>query len=164
MHSFLILLVHSATTPTTAAKSSKSSGSSQLTLIFIVVLFALAYFLFIRPRTQKMRQQQTGGRQQLSIGDAVMTAGGIYGTVVAMDSEVVEVEVSPGVVMTFVRRAVNPRPGAPATSDPTPNASDEAWDGPAAIGDHDLDDLHDLPDGPDESGPARPGPDENPAA
>ena len=47
----------------------------------------------------------------MAVGDAVMSAGGIYGTVVALDADVVEVEVSPGVVLTFLRKAVSARPG-----------------------------------------------------
>jgi hypothetical protein len=43
----------------------------------------------------------------------VVTIGGIQGRVVAMDADVAEVEVAPGVVLTMVRRAVNPRPDAP---------------------------------------------------
>jgi preprotein translocase subunit YajC len=93
-------------------------------LLFIVVIFGAVYMLFIRPRQQRMRQQQTVGRQ-LSVGDPVVTAGGIHGRLVAMDADVAEVEVAPGVVLTFLRRAVNPRPDAPAAT--TPEPADEEW-------------------------------------
>ena len=128
MHAFLTLLAQS-TTPTTAAKSTKSS-SSTLPLLIIVGLFGVAYFMFIRPRQQRMRQQQTVGRQ-MSVGDAVMSAGGIYGTVVALDSDVVEVEVSPGVVLTFLRKAVSLRPGATSSAPAEPD--DDEWQVPPAI-------------------------------
>lgn len=132
MHFHLILLAQS-TPSTTVAKSTKSGGS-YVTLLVIVVLFALVYFLFLRPRQQRMRQQQTAGRQ-LSVGDEVMSAGGIYGRVIALDTDEVEVEVAPGVVMTFTRRAISARPqsagGTAAASEP----KDEPWqvdpDGPA---------------------------------
>jgi preprotein translocase subunit YajC len=112
-----------ATTSTTTKGSSKSSGSTY-TLIFIVVAFAAVYFLFLRPRQQRMRQQQTTAKQ-LSIGDQVVSAGGIYGRVVAMDNDVAEVEVAPGVVMTFLRRAINARPDATPVSSAEP--IDEEW-------------------------------------
>jgi preprotein translocase subunit YajC len=121
MHALLTILA--ATSPTTTKAASKSSGSTY-TLLFIVVIFGAVYLLFIRPRQQKMRQQQTAGRQ-LSVGDLVVTAGGIQGRLVAMDADVAEVEVAPGVVMTFLRRAVNPRPDAPAASAKEP--VDEEW-------------------------------------
>jgi preprotein translocase subunit YajC len=109
MHPILHLLA--ATTTTT--KSSKKSSSSEITLIFIVLIFGGAYFLLIRPRQQRMRQQQAQARE-LSIGDEVVSAGGIVGRVVAIDADVAEVEVSPGVVMTFLRRSISGRPGATA--------------------------------------------------
>ena len=46
---------------------------------------------------------------RLSIGDEVVSAGGIYGRVVAIDNDVAEVEVAPGVVMTFLP-ALDQRP------------------------------------------------------
>ena len=149
MHSHLILLAQS-TSSTTVAKSTKSSGS-YVTLLVIVVIFALVYFLFLRPRQQRMRQQQTSAKQ-LSVGDEVMSAGGIYGRVVALDSDEVEVEVAPGVVMTFTRRAISARPqpagGARSASEPV----DEPWhvesDGPGGA----------SPSGPNgPAGPSDPG-------
>lgn len=123
MHTLFNILAATATT----TKSSKSSGSSAVTLIFIVVIFAVVYLLFIRPRQQRMRQQQTQSRQ-LAIGDDVVSAGGIQGKIVAMDDEVAEVEVAPGVVLNFLRRAINPRPGAPT---PTTPPVEEEWSAPA---------------------------------
>ena len=111
MHALLNIL---AATTTTTHSSKKSSGS-EYTLIFVVLVFGAIYFLFIRPRQQKMRQQQTQARQ-LSIGDEVVSAGGIYGRVVAIDNDVAEVEVSPGVVMTFLRRSISARPTTPPTN------------------------------------------------
>ena len=104
----------------------RSRPSSTYTLLFIVLVFGAVYFLFIRPRQQRMRQQQTQARQ-LSVGDEVVSAGGIYGRVVAMDTDVAEVEVAPGVVMTFLRRAISARPGAP----PRPRAGPPSEAAPA---------------------------------
>lgn len=124
-HLFSIL----AATTTTTAKS-KSSASSNYTLLFIIVLFAAVYLLFIRPRQQKMRQQQTAARQ-LTVGDPVVTAGGIHGTLVSLTDDQAEVEVAPGVVMTFLRRAVNARPGAAAApqTDEHEDDLDDPWAG-----------------------------------
>ncbi|HMC40770.1 MAG TPA: preprotein translocase subunit YajC [Acidimicrobiales bacterium] len=112
MHALLTLLAQS-TTPTTAAKSTRSSGS-YVPLLIIIGVFAVVYFGFLRPRQQRLRQQQTAARE-LGIGDEVVSAGGIYGRVVALDANEVEVEVAPGVVLTFLRRAISPRTqGGPA--------------------------------------------------
>ena len=121
MHAILHILA--ATTSTTTKGSGKSS-SSTYTLLFIVVIFAAVYLLFIRPRQQKMRQQQRTTKQ-LAVGDEVVSAGGIYGRLVAIDTDVAEVEVAPGVVLTFLRRAVNPRPDAAPAGPVEP--IDEDW-------------------------------------
>ena len=127
MHLLLTLIAQSSPT-TTAAKATKSSGS-YVPLLIIVALFGLVYVFFLRPRQQRMRQQQTAARE-LGVGDEVMSAGGIFGRVVALDSDAVEVEVSPGVVLTFVRRAISPRPGSAAATGPTSSRDPEPIDDP----------------------------------
>lgn len=128
-------LIAAATTSTTTSKGS-SKGSSFLPLLLIVVLFGAAYILFIRPRQQRFRQQQTAARE-LTVGDAVVSAGGIQGKLVALDSSVAEVEVAPGVVLTFLRRAINPQQAVAGAAQPSPEPDDD-WD-PG------HDDLHDEP-------------------
>lgn len=128
----LILKLAQSTT-TTTAKGNTSSSSSFVPLLVIALIFGVVYFAFIRPRSQRLRQQQTRARE-LAIGDEVMSAGGIYGRVVALDSDAVEVEVAPGVVLTFTRRAISARP--PTTpAEPAPVADepiDEPWDRPGS--------------------------------
>ena len=115
MHVALTILA--ATTPTTAGKH--KSSSSIAPFVIIIVVFAAVYLLFLRPRQQRMRQQQTAARQ-LSVGDQVVTAGGIQGRLVAIDANVAEVEIAPGVVITMLRRAVSPSPDARPPSTPPP--------------------------------------------
>jgi preprotein translocase subunit YajC len=124
MYPHLISLAQS-TTATTLAKSTKSSGS-YVPLLVIVVIFGLLYFLFLRPRQQRLRQQQTVSKS-LSVGDEVMSAGGIFGRVVALDSDAVEVEVAPGVVMTFIPKAVSLRPGTAGGARSAAEPVDEPW-------------------------------------
>jgi preprotein translocase subunit YajC len=135
-----------------ASSTKKSSGSSASLLIFLVAALAIAYFLIIRPRQNRMRQQQSQARS-LEVGDEVVSIGGIAGRVVELDEENVRVEVAPGVVLTFLRRAVNPKaaagsgPGAqpglrrgwgarPAAAGP-PDTSSESF------GDHSADEPDD---------------------
>jgi preprotein translocase subunit YajC len=172
MHSFLHFLA--ASTPSTTAKGTKHNSASSTYFLIIIALFAVVYLFFIRPRSQRARQQRTAGNQ-INVGDEVMSAGGIYGRVVAIDADVVEVEVSPGVVMNFTRRAISPRQGttpggsAPGGSAPAPTgqaagpASDD-WDTPPAVQDQGTDQpvtdvpQHDAPNGqrPETSGSQHP--------
>jgi preprotein translocase subunit YajC len=108
-----LLAFAGSVTTTTVKGSSKSSGSSYVTLLVFLALIAGVYFFFLRPRTQRVRQQQQAARS-LGVGDEVMSAGGIFGTVVALDDNEVEVEVAPGVVLTFIRRAISLRQPPPA--------------------------------------------------
>jgi preprotein translocase subunit YajC len=113
----------------TTTTSSKSSGSNYTFLIFAVIAVAF-YFLVIRPRSQRQRQARNQVAS-LEIGDSVMSVGGIKGVVVGMDATDVQVEVSPGVVLTFIRKAVNVQPAS------TPSAPAE--DPPGVYGSEDSD-------------------------
>lgn len=87
------------------ADSSKSGSSSLLPILFIVVIFILLYFVMIRPqRNRQRRAAQT--QQQIVPGQRIRTTAGIYGVVTAILDDDVEVEVSPGVRLRMMRRAI----------------------------------------------------------
>ena len=71
-----------------AASSTATSGRSQISLIvMMVLLFAVMYFVMIRP--QKEEQQM---RDSIEVGDEITTIGGIVGRVVTVkdDSLIIE--------------------------------------------------------------------------
>ena len=70
-----------------------AAGFDWMLIVFLVVLFALFYFLFIRPQRKRQREHQQLV-QELKRGDNVITAGGIYGVVenISEDSIVIKVE------------------------------------------------------------------------
>jgi preprotein translocase subunit YajC len=74
-------------------------------LIFIVVMIAIVWLLLIRPQRQRQVKQQQM-LSALDLGDEVVTAGGIYGTITAMDDDVVHVQVAPEVTLRLARRAI----------------------------------------------------------
>jgi len=63
-------------------------------LIMLVVMFAIFYFLLIRPQ-QKRAKQHRQLLEALKIGDEIVTAGGIHGKISALQDKVVSVEKSP---------------------------------------------------------------------
>ena len=73
--------------------------------IFILVLLAVLWLFLIRPRQRQLKQQQ---RQiaEISVGDEIVTAGGLYGTVQEVADDEFRVEVAPNVVVRIARRAV----------------------------------------------------------
>jgi preprotein translocase subunit YajC len=145
MHPLLHFLAQ-VSTSTTKAKSTKSSSSSVYTLLFFVVVIGAVYLLFMRPRQQRMKQQQAA-RTQLQVGDLVLSAGGIQGTLVALDDDVAEVEVAPGMVLTFLRRAISAHPGGRPATEAAAAAQpvDEEWDIPASTEDEHPGDAWELP-------------------
>jgi preprotein translocase subunit YajC len=75
----------------------QQGGGSGLEGIFMLVaMFAIFYFLLIRPQ-QKRAKQHREMIQALKSGDQVVTAGGIHGRVVTVQDSVVTLEISNGV-------------------------------------------------------------------
>ncbi|MBI5607599.1 MAG: preprotein translocase subunit YajC [Deltaproteobacteria bacterium] len=57
-------------------------------------IFAVFYFLVLRPQ-QKRASQHKSFLDSLQVGSSVITTGGIYGTIVAMEDQIVRLEVAP---------------------------------------------------------------------
>jgi preprotein translocase subunit YajC len=77
-------------------------------LLFPLVLLALMWLLLVRPQQQRVRRQRELVAT-LGVGDRVVTAGGLLGTVVGLTDEEARVEVAPGTVLTFLRHAISSR-------------------------------------------------------
>ena len=73
--------------------------------LFILVLLAIVWFFLIRPRQRQMRAQQQQVAS-LQVDDEVVTAGGLYGTVKAIEGDELHLEIAHGVVVRVARRAV----------------------------------------------------------
>lgn len=70
-----------------AATSKKTTSSGSVTfLIFIVIVVAALYFLFLRPNQQKARRQREE-TSSISVGDRVVSIGGIVGTIEEMQND-----------------------------------------------------------------------------
>ena len=65
-------------------------------MIPLVFMFAIFYFLLIRPQ-QKKAKEHRALLEALKKGDQVVTAGGMHGKVSALDDQVVTLEIAPGV-------------------------------------------------------------------
>jgi preprotein translocase subunit YajC len=87
------------------AAASSGGGGSFTPLLLIVLLFVVMYFLMIRPQ-QKRRREAVQMQNQLGPGNRIVTIGGMHGTVVSIDDDVVTVEISPGVRAQFARPAI----------------------------------------------------------
>jgi preprotein translocase subunit YajC len=92
-----------------------------VTQIFPFVLIVLAVLLFVLPaRARKRAQAQSQAMQNsLTPGTAVMTTSGLHGTVAALGEGTVDLEIAPGVVVSFARQAIlEVRPAATSAVEP----------------------------------------------
>jgi preprotein translocase subunit YajC len=81
-------------------------GSNYSLLIIMGILFVGMYFLMIRPQQRRRREMQDM-QSSIGPGDEVLTIGGLYGTVLAIDDESVTLEVAPGVTNRYARGAIS---------------------------------------------------------
>lgn len=83
----------------------RAPGGSAFSWMPLILIFAIFWFVLIVPeRKQRRRRQEMIAA--LKKGDRVLTTGGIYGTVVQTQEEVVTVQVADNVRLRMARGAV----------------------------------------------------------
>ena len=88
---------------TSGAASGTGMGS---TILMIVLMIAIFYFLMIRPENKRKKQAEEM-RSSLKKGDWLTTIGGVYGRVVSITDRTVVIETSEDRVrMEFVKSAI----------------------------------------------------------
>ncbi|AKU16895.1 preprotein translocase subunit YajC [Luteipulveratus mongoliensis] len=107
--------------PSLAAASQGGSSASLLILLLPLLLIGLMFWTQ-RRRSRQFQQAQS----QLNIGDEVSTTSGLLGTLVALEDEIGSLEVAPGVVLRFDRRAIVPATVTSGPTDATTAPEDEA--------------------------------------
>jgi len=79
-------------------------------VVFLPLLIVLAAFMFFASRRQKRAMQATIDlHESLRVGDRVHTTSGLQGTVTQITDDTVDLEISPGVVTTWMKLAVRDR-------------------------------------------------------
>lgn len=109
------------------------AGNGFTTILFLLLLFGVVYFLMIRPQ-QKRRREAQEMQGSISAGDEIVTIGGLHGTVIALEDDVATLEVAPGVQVRFARQAIArvvQKGDAPAEAEEEP-AVEEPADDPVA--------------------------------
>lgn len=87
------------------AQSDTQAQNPAFSLLFIVGLFAIFYFLMIRPQQKRARAQQELA-SSVQPGDRIETVAGMLGTVRSAQEGTIDVEIASGVVVTMARGAV----------------------------------------------------------
>jgi preprotein translocase subunit YajC len=68
-------------------------GSQWMSFLPIILIFAIFYFLLIRPQQKRAKDHRTL-LSTLKVGDQVLTNGGIYGRVTGLRDDVITLEIS----------------------------------------------------------------------
>ncbi len=71
----------------------------------LIVLFFIFYFLLIRPQTKRQKALEQL-RNNLKVGDKVITTGGIYGEVVSVGDNIVQLKVAKDVKLKVAKVAI----------------------------------------------------------
>jgi len=74
-------------------------------VIFLVAIFAIMYFLMIRPR-QKQQKQHEAMMQELRVGDRVIMAGGIYAQIESIGEDTAILKIESGATMKVARNSI----------------------------------------------------------
>src|SRR5262245_43159689 len=85
--------------------SGSGSGAMVTQLLFFGAIFAIFYFLLIRPQ-QKQKSDRQRMLDNLKRGDRVVATGGLHGTVTALTEHTVTLRVTEQVKLDFDRSAV----------------------------------------------------------
>ncbi len=108
-----------------AQDQTAEGGSPWFLLLMIVGMFAIFYFLLIRPQ-RKRRDQQAQLQAGLAVGDEVVTIGGLYGTVAELDDQTVILETAEGVYARYARGAIAQKVSSAADDSEVHDAEAEA--------------------------------------
>ena len=78
-----------------AAETTEAAGGGAMgmgfTVIWMVALFAIMYFMMIRPQSKERKKVQAM-LASMEVGDSVVTTSGFYGVIIDMTEEDVIVE------------------------------------------------------------------------
>ena len=89
------------------AAGGAGAGSAFASFIPLILIFAIMYFLLIRPQQKKMKEHKAMV-EALRRGDQVLTSGGIVGKVTKVQEDgLIEVEIADNVKVKVLRHTIS---------------------------------------------------------
>ena len=89
-----------------------STGSAFGSILFLVAMVGVFYFLIIRPQRRRSKAQRDLS-ESLQVGEEIRTIGGVHGTIISLDDDSVILRVEEG-RLRISRRAIGSREGGNA--------------------------------------------------
>ena len=68
-------------------------GSQYMSILMLVAIVAIFYFLMIRPQ-QKRAKEHKSFIENLKKGDKIITSGGLYGTITGISDDSITIEIA----------------------------------------------------------------------
>lgn len=99
------MLISSAYAQTAPAAAGGDMQSSFMSLLPLVLMFVVLYFVMIRPQMKRQKEHRAMV-EALAKGDEVATSGGLLGKVTKLGDAHLSVEIAPGVEVQVQRSAV----------------------------------------------------------
>jgi len=83
------------------------SGGGIFMLVWMALIFVVMYLLLIRPQRKKQKEHERL-LKELKKGDRVVTSGGMFGTIFAIDEErnIVVLKIGEDVKLEFLRSSI----------------------------------------------------------
>lgn len=102
---FFINNAIAATTTASAGTAAVSQPDSTFSLVMIVAIFILFYFMLVRPQNKRAKTHQNL-ISQLKAGDEVVTSGGLVGKITSLQEQFLKVALSQGIEVCIQRQAI----------------------------------------------------------
>ncbi len=99
------MLISEAFAQAAPAAASGSTESTLMSMLPLVLMFVVLYFIMIRPQMKRQKEHKAM-IEALAKGDEVVTAGGVLGKVAKLGDTYLHVEVANGVEIQVQRSAV----------------------------------------------------------
>ena len=87
------------------SQNSQGGGNPIVAFLPLIIIFAIFYFLLIRPQ-QKRQKEHQNFLANLQKGDEVVTSGGLIGRITGLTDEVVTLEVADKVKVKVARNQI----------------------------------------------------------
>jgi len=87
-------------------QAAPATGSSNyMGILMMVLIFVVFYFFMIRPQTKRQKEIKKQ-RDEMKVGDSVVTSGGIYGKVKDIKETTITVEIADNVRVKVDKNSV----------------------------------------------------------
>ena len=100
------MFISQAFAQTAPAAAGGGAESTLFSLLPLVLMFVVLYFIMIRPQMKKQKEHKAM-IEALAKGDEVVTAGGVVGKVSKITDQYASIEIAPSVEISVQRQAIS---------------------------------------------------------